>query len=187
MTSTASIEIIDAPLIKVPFESLKRAAKDRKTLIDEAAEATASLKEAPKDAGAEEHLANLELLLSKLQGIKRKIDDVSKAEKDEAQRCKSRLDHLKAIGLPKDSVIAWNKHRMDRILIDHLHRSVKSARLFISIAVPETLSLALVCHLGGHAMQPPHGLCMVCVTIQNWNAVLTVSLACKRSADNSVF
>jgi macrophage erythroblast attacher len=37
------MEIIDAPLLRVPFESLKRAAKERKSVVDEASEAVAAL------------------------------------------------------------------------------------------------------------------------------------------------
>lgn len=37
-------ETLEAPLLRVPFESLKRAAKDRKALIDELSDHLASLK-----------------------------------------------------------------------------------------------------------------------------------------------
>jgi len=55
--------------------------------------------------------------------MKRKLGDVGKSEKAEAQRCKARLEHLKTIGVPgKSKIIAWNKQRLDRILVDHLLR-----------------------------------------------------------------
>lgn len=122
----AGAEVIDAPLVRVPFEALKRAAKERKTLIDEASEAISSLSTIACDTQSEQ-LHHLDQLMSRLQGIKRKLGDVSKAELDEAQRCKARLEHLKAIGSPgKNNAIAWNKGRLDRILVDHLLRSGES-------------------------------------------------------------
>ncbi len=37
----SGVEVVDAPLVRVPFESLKRAAKERKTLVDEISEVKA--------------------------------------------------------------------------------------------------------------------------------------------------
>ena len=89
-----AVDILEGSFLKVPFEALRRAAKDRKSLLDEAQEAATSL--ATKGKSATEQVESLSNLLSRLQGIKRKLTDVSKAEKEEASRCKSRLEHLQA-------------------------------------------------------------------------------------------
>jgi macrophage erythroblast attacher len=116
-------EIIERPLLTVPFESLKRAAKDRKNLVDETSEALASLK-ALEDASHPEQLSQLDQLVSRLQSLKRKLADVTLAEADEAARCKARLEHLRALGAPaRGAAVAWNRPRLDRILVDHLLRS----------------------------------------------------------------
>lgn len=120
-------DIIDAPLLKVPFESLKRAAKERKTLVDEAGEALSSLSTASggSSSSKEEQMQQLDQFVSQLQGIKRKLGDVSQQEAGDAMRCKARLQHLKQLGCPgsSGSVVLWNKQRLDRLLVDHMLRS----------------------------------------------------------------
>lgn len=116
-------DIIDATLLKVPFESLKRAAKDRKTYVDEASEALSNL-DAASGASQTEQLEQLDQLVSRLQGLKRKLNDVGKQEADDALRCKARLEHLQLVGKPaKGHVIPWSKQRLDRILVDHMLRT----------------------------------------------------------------
>lgn len=122
-------EVIDAPLLKVPFESLKRAAKERKALVDEAGEALASLSTSAGGAASkEQQLQQIDQLVSCLQGLKRKLVDVSQQEAGDALRCKARLEHLQQLGSPgKGSVVAWNKQRLDRLLVDHMLRSGNQA------------------------------------------------------------
>lgn len=116
-------DIIDAALLRVPLESLRRAAKERKAHVDDAGEAVAGLN-AAKDASQAEQLEQLDQLVSRLQGLKRKLADVRQQEADEAMRCKARLEHLHLLGKPaKGNVIAWSKKRLDRILVDHMLRS----------------------------------------------------------------
>ncbi|KAF6259264.1 CTLH/CRA C-terminal to lish motif domain-containing protein [Scenedesmus sp. NREL 46B-D3] len=105
-------DVVDAALLRVPFESLKRAAKERKAHLDDASEAP------------EQQLQQLEQLVMRLQGIKRKMGEVRLQEADEAMRCKLRLEHLAQLGRPaKGAVIPWSKKRLDRILADHMLRS----------------------------------------------------------------
>lgn len=117
-------DIIDAPLLKVPFESLKRVAKERKTLVDEAGEALDSLS---TSGSQEEQLQQIDQLVSRLQGLKRKLTDVSQQEEGDAMRCKARLEHLQQLGAGKGSVVLWNKQRLDRLLVDHMLRSGSQA------------------------------------------------------------
>ena len=119
----AKAEVIDASLAKVPFEALKRAAKERKALIDEVGEALSQLGPLPS-CSTSEQLVGLDQIVEKLQGVKRKLADVSRQEKDEAQRCKARLEHISTLGSPgKEGAILWSKQRLDRILVDYLLRS----------------------------------------------------------------
>jgi macrophage erythroblast attacher len=112
-------DVVDASLLRVPFESLKRAAKERKVLVDEAGEAVAGLSAV---RGGE--LDALDALVARLQGLKRKLADVGRQEAEEAARCRARLAHLHAIGRPpRDGIIPWSKQRLDRILVDHMARS----------------------------------------------------------------
>lgn len=124
----AVIEVIDAPLLKVPFESLKRAAKERKSLVDEAGEALSSLSTAGQGQSQEEQLQQIDQLVLRLQGLKRKLADVGQQEAGDALRCKARLEHLQQLGAPgKGSMVVWNKQRLDRLLVDHMLRSGSQA------------------------------------------------------------
>lgn len=132
MAQELRLDIVDAPLLKVPFESLKRAAKERKSLVDEAGEALSALS---TSGSKEEQLQQLDQLVSRLQGLKRKLADVSQQEAGDALRCKARLEHLGQLGCPnKGSVVVWNKQRLDRLLVDHMLRSGNhnSAGMFCS-------------------------------------------------------
>lgn len=117
-------DILDAPLLRVPFEGLKRAAKDRKALVDQAGEALEGLAAAAGSPAAQQ-LAALDQVLSQLQGLKRKLQDVGRQEADEALRVKARLEHLSALGPApgQDGVVAWNRRRLDRMLVDHMLRT----------------------------------------------------------------
>lgn len=59
---------------------------------------------------------------------------MSRSESSEAQRCRTRLEHLQALGTPtKGSVIPWNRQRLDRILVDHLlRRGHQQAALYLA-------------------------------------------------------
>lgn len=51
------------------------------------------------------------------------LGDLAGAEAAELGRCRARLGHLLAIGLPrKDALLEWNRRRLDRLLVDHLLR-----------------------------------------------------------------
>jgi macrophage erythroblast attacher len=119
------LERLESSLLKVPFEALKRAAKDRKALVDEASDALAGLAPlADAPGGADAALAGLDAAAARLQGLKRKLADVSRAEADAAGRCAARLQHLASLGPPpRGGVVAWNRPRLDRILVDHLLRA----------------------------------------------------------------
>lgn len=130
------LEVIDAPLLKVPFESLKRAAKERKTLVDEAGEALSSLSTAAASATQEEQLQQIDQLVVRLQGLKRKLGDVGQQEAGDALRVKARLEHLQQLGAPgKGNMVVWNKQRLDRLLVDHMLRTGNQASAGVSAAV----------------------------------------------------
>jgi macrophage erythroblast attacher len=119
----ANTAVIDSSLLTVPLASLRRAAKDRKTIVDDANAAIAEIAQCA-NLTKEQQLQQLDSLVVKLQGLKRKLADVSKTEKDESHRCKARLEHLYALGSSPDvGTVAWNELRLDRILVDHLLRS----------------------------------------------------------------
>ena len=131
------MEVVDTPLMRVPFEALKRAAKDRKGILDDVTGLFAEPLPSPSTSSSsrEQQLEHVNSLISSLQLMKRKLSDVSQTEEEEAHRCKARLQHLKALGPPDPyHAIAWNKQRLDRLLVDHLLRqgASETAELLVS-------------------------------------------------------
>ena len=120
----------------MPFESLKRTTRDRKYAIDELKETLKQINGAASgggDGGAsssssssasrEETVTKLEGCMRTLQHLKRKLDEASVVERDDAQRCRARLEHLQTLGQPaRDAHIEWNRQRLDRLLIDYMLR-----------------------------------------------------------------
>lgn len=68
----------------------------------------------------EEAVNQLTTLVSRLQGLKRKLEDGSKAENLQAHRCRARLDHLDAA--EAENLSEWNNTRLKRLLVDYLLR-----------------------------------------------------------------
>jgi macrophage erythroblast attacher len=71
--------ILDAPLLKVPLELIRRNFKNAQRTIDKETKAiTASLNEATQkaqlgDASAEETIASIDLMIKRMQTLKRKV------------------------------------------------------------------------------------------------------------------
>lgn len=116
---------IETPLIRVPFESLKRITRDRKYVVEAADQALEKLQQCTKtkDNDVKEQRETLQQVVKELQGLKRKLDTISQAEQDELQRLKARLAHLAEIRTPsRGEYIDWNRQRLDRLIVDHLLR-----------------------------------------------------------------
>jgi hypothetical protein len=51
------------------------------------------------------------------------LADCARAEREDVQRCRARLEHLTALGPPlRNRALDWNRGRLDRILVDHMLR-----------------------------------------------------------------
>ena len=110
----------------MPYESLKRTTRERKYAIDELKDCIKQLKSAahPPSTPPEDVVDRLKGCVRQLQRLKRKLDDASVVEREESQRCKARLEHLHTLGPPsRDQHIAWNRKRIDRIIVDYMLRS----------------------------------------------------------------
>lgn len=120
----AGAETIETPLLRVPFESLRRTTRDRKPVLEELTAILNKLQDnGSAELGPEKRADVLNELDQRLTGLKRKLHDLADAEAAELGRCRARLSHLLAIGLPrKDALLEWNRRRLDRLLVDHLLR-----------------------------------------------------------------
>ncbi|KAF5203283.1 E3 ubiquitin-protein transferase maea [Thalictrum thalictroides] len=114
---------LEHQFLRVPFEHFKKsmrsnhriAEKEMSTVISSVSEA------ANRDNMSQEEAVNhLTSLVSRLQGLKRKLEEGSKSENLQAQRCRARLDHLDAA--EAENLSEWNNTRLKRILVDYLLR-----------------------------------------------------------------
>ncbi|DBA81972.1 hypothetical protein WJX77_005110 [Trebouxia sp. C0004] len=118
-------ETVESPLLTVPFEALKRAAKDKKGSMDEVTSIVKMLEgHNTANMTAAEQLKVLKKMTLRLQHLKARLDENNQEEEADAIRCQARLQHLQKLGAPaKDEVINWNRKRLDRLLVDHLLHS----------------------------------------------------------------
>ncbi|KAA6429854.1 MAG: macrophage erythroblast attacher-like [Trebouxia sp. A1-2] len=118
-------ETVESPLLTVPFEALKRAAKDKKGSMDEVTSIVRLLEgQNTANMTAAEQLKVLNKMTLRLQHLKSRLDENNQEEEADAIRCQARIQHLQKLGAPaKDGVINWNRKRLDRLLVDHLLHS----------------------------------------------------------------
>jgi len=89
MSAEAKPDILDASLLRVPFEALKRAAKDRKAYVDETGDALNAIENASSGSTAEQ-MEQLDQLVARLQGLKRKLQEAGRQEA--MKRCAAKSD-----------------------------------------------------------------------------------------------
>jgi macrophage erythroblast attacher len=120
---------VDAPLLlRVPCESLKGHARERTKVLNTelaslVAEAVAVL---PSAASPEDQEAILAPLEARLLALRRSYGVVATAEGRATEQLQARVEHLGA-GLDaaanEDTLRAWERVRLDRLLADYLQRS----------------------------------------------------------------
>lgn len=123
--ASTGAETIETPLLRVPFESLKRTTRDRKLVVDELSAVLSALQQGLSEASPNncQQLAALDDVDRRLVTLKRKLGELSDVEAQELHRCRTRLQHLLDIGTPsKNALLEWNRKRLDRLLVDHLLR-----------------------------------------------------------------
>ncbi|KAG0470003.1 hypothetical protein HPP92_016703 [Vanilla planifolia] len=114
---------LEHQFLRVPFEHFKKTIRaNHRCAEKEVAAVLSGVTEAAnrQDISREEAFNHLSSLVSRLQGLKRKLEDGSAAEDLQAQRCRARLEHLE--GLSVDNMVEWNNTRLKRILVDYMLR-----------------------------------------------------------------
>lgn len=116
---------IDIPLLRVPFESLKRTSRDRKYIIDDLQALVTAIKDtAEKQCSEQDRAGAVSQLITQLVSIQDQLEGMGKQESQDVDRCTARLQHLKQVGTPsRDNVLEWSRKRLPRILADHLLRT----------------------------------------------------------------
>ncbi|XP_068660164.1 protein MAEA homolog [Aristolochia californica] len=125
--TTVALTLVDSlklehQLLRVPFEHLKKSMRANHRIVEKEMTAVISsvTEAAERDMSKEEAVSHLTSLVSRLQGLKRKLEEGSRAEHLQAQRCRTRLDHLEAVDI--ESYSAWSNTRVKRILVDYMLR-----------------------------------------------------------------
>ncbi|WOL03457.1 macrophage erythroblast attacher [Canna indica] len=116
---------LEHQLVRVPLEHLKKTIRTNYRLAEkELAAVLHSVSEAAARSDAmstDDALTHLSSLVSRLQGLKRKLEEGSVLESQQVQRCRARLDHLEASN-DVDKLVDWKEARLRRILVDYMLR-----------------------------------------------------------------
>ncbi|TYJ16156.1 hypothetical protein E1A91_A10G230500v1 [Gossypium mustelinum] len=114
---------LEHQFLRVPFEHYKKtiranhrtAEKEVSSVISSVADVADSNEISKDDA-----VLSLTSLVSRLQGLKRKLEEGSRTENLQVQNCRARLDHLESVDA--ENLSEWNNVRFKRILVDYMLR-----------------------------------------------------------------
>jgi len=119
-TRAAESVRLEHQLVRVPLEALRSTVRSNHRLAEKeiaAALSSASVAPAESSAAAVDHLTSL---VSRLHGLKRKMEEGARAEELQVQRCRARLDRLATPSTGDDA--EWEDLRLKRILVDYMLR-----------------------------------------------------------------
>ncbi|KAL4556813.1 hypothetical protein LXL04_034976 [Taraxacum kok-saghyz] len=111
---------LEHQFLRVPFEHYKKTIRANHRVVEKEVSAVMSSLSDAGDLSQDDAVKHLNSLVFRLQGLKRKLEDGSRAENLQAQRCRARLDHLESAGA--DNISEWNNTRLKRILVDYMLR-----------------------------------------------------------------
>jgi hypothetical protein len=113
---------LEHQFLRVPFEHYKKTIRANHRVVEKEMSAVISgaSDAAAGDMSPDDAVQHLSSLVSRLQGLKRKLEEGSRAEHLQAQRCRARLDHLESAD--SDNMSEWNNTRVRRILVDYMLR-----------------------------------------------------------------
>ncbi|KAK3140650.1 hypothetical protein QOZ80_5AG0403820 [Eleusine coracana subsp. coracana] len=121
-TRAAEAVRLEHQLVRVPLEALRSTVRVNHRLAEkEIAAVLSSASSTPVEnsaaAAAVDHLTSL---VSRLHGLKRKMEEGARAEELQVQRCRARLDRLATASTGDDG--EWEDMRLKRILVDYMLR-----------------------------------------------------------------
>ncbi|XP_051121791.1 protein MAEA homolog isoform X2 [Andrographis paniculata] len=114
---------LEHQFLRVPFEQYKKTIRaNHRAFEKEISTVISGISDAADaDLSRDDALHQLNSLVSRLQGLKRKLEEGSLTEHLQAQRCRTRLEHLESADV--DNVSDWNAVRLKRILVDYMLRT----------------------------------------------------------------
>ncbi|XP_062092776.1 protein MAEA homolog isoform X2 [Humulus lupulus] len=114
---------LEHQFLRVPFEHYKKTIRTNHRVFEKEVSAVISgVAEAAdrNDMSRDEAVSHLSSLVSRLQGLKRKLEEGNRVEHLQAQRCRARLDHLELADA--ENLFEWNDMKVKRILVDYMLR-----------------------------------------------------------------
>ncbi|CAN1148532.1 Protein MAEA homolog [Linum perenne] len=113
---------LEHQFVRVPFEHYKKTIRvNHRAVEKEISSVVSSVNEAAdSDLSRDDAVQHLSSLVSRLHGLKRKLEEGSRTENLQAQRCRARLDHLESADA--DNLTEWSNTRLKRILVDYMLR-----------------------------------------------------------------
>ncbi|KAL6571216.1 hypothetical protein OROHE_002859 [Orobanche hederae] len=113
---------LEHQLLRVPFEHYKKTIRSNHRTIEKEVSALISgvSDAADSDVSRDDAVHQLHSLVFRLHGLKRKLEEGSRTEHLQAQRCRTRLEHLESAEV--DNMSEWHSTRLKRILVDYMLR-----------------------------------------------------------------
>lgn len=125
--------LLEQPFLRLPHELARRNFKSVQRLVEREKEyvlpavketANACLSNAQ---ASDQTLAALDAMISRMQGLKRKMENLHEEEKKIQMQSKKRIQHLESLhqihSLADVNYDKWSRIRLDRLLVDHMLRS----------------------------------------------------------------
>ncbi|KAF7592607.1 GID complex subunit containing RING finger motif [Aspergillus hancockii] len=132
--------LLDQPLLRLPHELARKNFKSVQRIVEREREyILPSLKETANaslsnDQTPDQTLAALDSMISRMQGLKRKMESLHQEEKKIHGQSRKRIQHLESLhqipSLADVKYDQWSRVRLDRLVVDHMLRSgyTESAR-----------------------------------------------------------
>ncbi|KAF2617795.1 hypothetical protein F2Q68_00041547 [Brassica cretica] len=113
---------LEHQLLRVPFEHYKKTIRaNHRYLEKEVTSVVSSVGDlADNNWSKDVTVSRLTSLVSRLQGLKRKLEEGSNVENLQAQRCRARIDNLDSADA--ENITEWNNTKLKRILVDYMLR-----------------------------------------------------------------
>ncbi|KAF1957647.1 protein FYV10 [Byssothecium circinans] len=151
--------ILDQPLLRMPYELSRRNQKTAQRYLENSTKdiltlSTKTAKQSPTLAPSTT-LENIDTLISKMQGLKRKISTLHDEEKRLHKSTRARLQHLQDLyevqSLVDVKYDEWSRVRLSRLLVDYLLREgyeESAAHLAMSQEITELVDVDafVACH-----------------------------------------
>lgn len=125
--------LLDQPLLRLPHELARRNFKSVQRVVEREKEnVLPALKDAANHSLSGSHtpdqtLAALDAMISRMQSLKRKMENLQGEEKKVQDQSKKRIQHLESLhqipSLVDVKYDQWSRTRLDRLMVDHMLRS----------------------------------------------------------------